>query len=102
MTDPFSANRKYGDRPPSNLFLRVMSFLAGLAAIPLATVLPLLFISNELLEAKSARQWGGNPMMGIVAVVIGIVFALGAGFGSFLLIRFALRGSTQPGKPPVV
>lgn len=93
MTDPFSAKQKYGDRPAvGERFLRILGFLAALALIPCATLLPLFFLSNELQEAKSARQWGGNPILGtIIAVAISLAFASASAFGAFLLFRFALK-----------
>jgi len=92
MTDPFSAKQRYGDRPANDPLLRVLSFLGGVLAIPFATLLPLLFVVHELQEAKSARQWGANPIPGTVAaVVIGLTTAIAAGFISYKLFRFAFK-----------
>ena len=83
----------------SKRFQRALSLLAGLAAIPTAVVLPLLFLSNEFQEAESANQWGGHPSAGVIkallagVVLIGVAFAGGVGFVAYRLLRFALMGS---------
>lgn len=73
--------------------LRVLSWAAGLAFILIGTVLPLLFIANELQEAQSAPQWGGDPIfISVAGVAAGLSFAAVCGFAAFRLIRFAIRG----------
>jgi hypothetical protein len=42
----------------------MLSFVVGLIAGSIAIALPLLFISNELQEAESAKQYGGHPLLG--------------------------------------
>ena len=74
-------------------FLRVLSLIGGLVAIPVAIMLPILFISNELNEAQGARQLGGHPLTGsILAVVIGIGFAVIVAFIAWVLLKFAIKG----------
>jgi hypothetical protein len=66
-------------------FARMLSFVVGLIAGSIAIALPLLFISNELQEAESAKQYGGHPLLGSVAAVLtGLVFAGFAGFVAYL------------------
>jgi hypothetical protein len=77
-------------------FVRVLSFVVGLVAGAIAIPLPLLFISNELREAESAKQYGGHPVLGsIAAVLTAVVFAGLAGFVAYRLLRFAPKAGTS-------
>jgi hypothetical protein len=72
----------------------MLSFVVGLIAGSIAIALPLLFISNELQEAESAKQYGGHPLLGSVAAVLtGLVFAGLAGFVAYRLLRFAFKAA---------
>ena len=73
---------------------RVSGGALGVVAALVAIVGPLLFISNELQEADSARQYGGHASFwgalggSLVVLILAGFFALIA----FVLLWFSLRG----------
>jgi len=77
---------------------RVLGGAVGLFAALIAIVGPLLFISNELQEADSARQYGGHlSVWGAVAGSLTVLVLAGFfGLIAFVLLRFSVRGS-KPG-----
>jgi hypothetical protein len=76
------------------IFFRVLGGAVGLFAAIVAIAGPLLFISNELQEAESARQYGGHASIwgaiggSLTVLVLAGFFALIA----FVLLRFSFRG----------
>jgi hypothetical protein len=76
------------------IVFRVLGGVLAFFAALLAVVGPLLFISNELQEADSARQYGGH--MSFWGAVGGSLTVLAlAGFSAFIayvLLRFSIRG----------
>jgi hypothetical protein len=70
----------------STRFQRALSLLAGLAAIAVAVVLPLLLISNEFQKAESAHQWGGHPSAGVIRAVLVRVVLVGAAFAGGVVL----------------
>ena len=93
MTEPLKPPPRI--RSP-RLWLKALQGLAAIAAffvVSIAIFLLLLLLSNELQEARSARSWGGNPILIIViTMVVSLAFVALAGFVCFLLLRFAIKG----------
>jgi hypothetical protein len=77
------------------IVFRVLGGVVGLFAGTIAIVGPLLFISNELQEADSARQYGGHAsFVGAVGGSLTVLVLAGFfAFIAFVLLRFSLRGS---------
>ena len=77
------------------IVFRVLDGLVGLFAAVVAIVEPLLFISNELQEAESARQYGGQTSFsGAVGGSLTVLVLVGFfAFISFVLLRFSFLGS---------
>jgi small-conductance mechanosensitive channel len=77
------------------MVFRVLGGVIGLFAAAIAMVGPLLFISNELQEADSARQNGGHlSILGAVGSSLTVLVLAGfLAFIAFVLLRFSLRGS---------
>jgi len=76
------------------IVIRVFVGAFGLCAALVAIVGPLLFISNELQEADSARRYGGHASFW-GAIGGSLVVLTAAGFFAliaFVLLRFSLRG----------
>ena len=77
------------------IFFRVLGGAGGFFAAIAAIVVPLLFISNELQEAESARQYGDHTSFwgaiggSLTVLVLAGLFALIA----FVLLQFSFRGS---------
>jgi hypothetical protein len=77
--------------------LRLLSGVVGLLAALVAIVGPLLFIFNEMQEAKSASQYHGHAsfwgVLGGSATVVFLVLFLA--FIAFLLLRFSFGGGKR-------
>ena len=75
------------------VLLRALSGAAGLVCGLVAVVGPLLNISNDILEAESASQYGGRvSLWGVVGEWLTVlIFAACFGFAAYALIRFSLR-----------
>ncbi len=73
---------------------RVLGGAVGLFAALIAIVGPLLFISNELQEADSARQYGGHlSVWGAVGGSLTVlIFAGFFALIAYVLLRFSLQG----------
>ena len=77
MTDLPKPDSKRPASQLSTIFLRVLSGVAGLVAILMGTVLPVLFM------VSADYAWELIPILGFVAL---------CGFVAYLLIRFATKG----------
>ena len=76
------------------IIFRVLAGTIGLVASLAAVMIPLLFISNELQEAKSARQYGGHVSFwgaiggSLTVLIVAVFFALIA----YVLLKFSVGG----------
>lgn len=77
--------------------IRLLSGAVGLFAALVGIVGPLLFISNEMQEAKSASQYHGSASFwGVLGGSGTVLFlALFFAFIAFLLLRFSFRGGKR-------
>jgi hypothetical protein len=76
-----------------DIVFRGLGGILGLFAA-IAAVGPILFISNSLNEADSARQYGGHfSLAGAVGGSLAVLAVAGLfAFVAFKLLRFAFRG----------
>ena len=76
-----------------SLVFRVLGGFLGLSAALVAIFGPLLFISNELQEAESARQYDGHVSLpgalggSLLVLAVAVFFA----FVAYILLRFSFR-----------
>jgi ABC-type Fe3+ transport system permease subunit len=79
-----------------SIVFRILACVIGLLAAFVALGVPLMFISNELQEADSARQYGGHPSFwgAVGGSLIVLIFASLFALLSYMMFRFALRGSS--------
>jgi hypothetical protein len=76
------------------IVFRVLGGAVGLFAALVAIVVPLSFVSNELQEVESARQYGGHlSFPGAVGGSLAVLVVT----GFFALIAFALLKFSLPG-----
>ncbi|HXN53239.1 MAG TPA: hypothetical protein VN943_15010 [Candidatus Acidoferrum sp.] len=75
--------------------LRVLGGVLGLIAGIAAIFLPLLFVSDQLREIESMKQYGGHvSFWGAVGGSLTILVCAGfAALLSYLFLRYALRGN---------
>jgi hypothetical protein len=72
---------------------RALSLIGGLITGAIAIVWPLLFISNEFHEGKSAEQLGHHALLGDAgAAAAGLAFAGILWFVTYRLLRFPFKG----------
>jgi hypothetical protein len=77
-----------------NILFRGLGGVLGFLALIVAVAGPILFISNSLNEADSARQYGGHfSFAGAVGGSLAVLTLAGCvAFAAFTLLRFAFRG----------